>query len=154
MGWEPHINWNWFFKIMYPGPLQLIRDVFISEYIYIINTLQLNQHKSKKKKKRNKTKPTKQTKPSIWILIKNSLIKCNSSLSSNNIVSHLLSMSVFWSVQLLKLLSLGGRAGKQFVHYRWLGAPGFIFKSIRWNGSSVQKELWDRAAEYFPNKSI
>lgn len=36
---------------MYPGPLQLIRDVFISEYIYIINTLQLNQHKSKKKKK-------------------------------------------------------------------------------------------------------
>lgn len=34
---------------MYPGPLQLIRDVFISEYIYIINTLQLNQRKSKKK---------------------------------------------------------------------------------------------------------
>lgn len=34
---------------MYPGPLQLIRDVFISEYIYIINTLELNQHKSKKK---------------------------------------------------------------------------------------------------------
>lgn len=31
---------------MYPGPLQLIRDVFILEYIYIINTLRLNQHKS------------------------------------------------------------------------------------------------------------
>ena len=29
---------------MYPGPLQLIRDVFILEYIYIVNTLWLNQH--------------------------------------------------------------------------------------------------------------
>lgn len=37
---------------MYPGPLQLIRDVFISEYIYTINTLQLNQRESKKKKKK------------------------------------------------------------------------------------------------------
>lgn len=35
---------------MYPGPLQLIRDVFILEYIYIANTLWLNQHNFFEKK--------------------------------------------------------------------------------------------------------
>lgn len=58
---------------MYPGPLQLIRDVFILEYIYIINTLWLNQHNFFLQKKN-----------SIGTLIKkNRVIKGKSSLPLN-----------------------------------------------------------------------
>lgn len=46
---------------MYPGPLQLIRDVFILAYIYIVNTLWLNQHDFfAKKEKRFNAKPNKE----------------------------------------------------------------------------------------------
>lgn len=67
---------------MYPGPLQLIRDVFILAYIYIVNTLWLNQHDVLQKKK----------KKSIRSPIKNRVIKGKSSLAlSKYCSSHLAS---------------------------------------------------------------
>lgn len=87
---------------MYPGPLQLIHDVFILEYIYIVNTLRLNQHNFFAKKK----------KTSIGILIKkNRVIKGKSLLPLNKYCfPHLASPESFDLEQLLKLLRLGGKA--------------------------------------------
>lgn len=85
---------------MYPGPLQLIRDVFILEYIYIVNTLWLNQHNFLQKKK------------SMRIPIKkNRVIKGKSSLPLNKYCfSHLASLEGFDLSNCSSLRCLGGKA--------------------------------------------
>lgn len=92
---------------MYPGPLQLIRDVFILEYIYIVNTLWLNQHNF-----------FLQNKISIGILIKkNRVIKGTSSLSLNKYCfPHLASPESFDLSNCASCCVEEAKPGKQFRH--------------------------------------
>jgi len=70
---------------MYPGPSQLIRDVFISEYIYIINTLCFNRHKcvfGGEKRKKERKKATTKAKRCPCVLMETEQLPPNTAVPS------------------------------------------------------------------------